>query len=227
MSRWNAKLLQAALQGDAEAVDMALVKGADIGARTTMGASVVHKAAIGGHLAVLESLVLHGANISERDDTGDTPLHYAATCGNTEVARYLIDAGADLHARNGNLCTPLNNACAFGWADTVRMLLDAGADMTLEPSFDQPPTPIGSIVSSLRFGIAGPEHAEVAVLLYKHLGLPLTTEYEGRTLAQWFGDIPAAQKIVQAHVLHERLAAELAAPHDAAAKPPNPKGMTL
>jgi len=130
---WTRRLQDAAEQGDAAAVGVAVLLGADLDARTSDGRTALHRASVMGHAEVVRLLIEAGADINAADDNGRTPLHRAVQQGHTEILRLLLElglaAGADISAADNHGWTPLHMAAWAAHAEAVRLLLEAGADL--------------------------------------------------------------------------------------------------
>ncbi len=128
--RTGEPLIDAARQGDVEAVRSLLASGADANTRPGDGMTALHWAAELGHAAVAEVLLSAGAEVEAKTRIGAyTPLHLAGRGGHGPVARALLDAGADPQAVTTNTgVTPLHlAAAAVDGAEVVTALLESGA----------------------------------------------------------------------------------------------------
>jgi ankyrin repeat protein len=100
-------LLEAARDGNIEAVRQHLAAGADVNAKNDYGSTPLHRAAI---TEIAELLIAKGADVNAKMDNGLTPLHYAAVEGRKEITELLIAAGADVNAKDDRSGTPLDSA---------------------------------------------------------------------------------------------------------------------
>ena len=136
-------LIDAARNGDVEAVRSLLSEGADVNVAQGDGMTALHWAAELGHTAVADLLLSAGADVEANTRIGNyTPLHLASRSGNGPIARALLDAGADPQATTTNSgVTPLHLAsAALGGAGVVTELLMHGADVNArEASSGQTP----------------------------------------------------------------------------------------
>jgi len=161
-------LLDAARNGDTDAVKALAVRGVDLETRGERGERALHLAAAYGHVEVVKALVAAGADIGAAGPIGNTPLHYAAQEGFAEIAALLVAAGADTEARSDYGTTPLSMAQGWGHREVVAALAPVAA-----------PAPGPSAAQWLVAGLAG----VLAVA-----GLPVLGLSAGRLLA----DVPHA-----------------------------------
>lgn len=136
-------LIEAARDGDVQAVLDLLASGADPDAATGDGMTALHWAAERDQPRVAGVLLDAGATVNPGTRIGGyTPLHLASRRGHTGMVRTLLAAGADVHAVTTNSgVTALHlAAAAVGGAASVRALLESGADPdATEASFGQTP----------------------------------------------------------------------------------------
>ena len=120
----------AALNGNAQMVDLLLYAGAPVEPLTRVGGyTPLHLAARSGHAGVVEKLLAGGAEVDAWTTTGVTALHFAAAGDFHESVRLLAAAGADVNAGDGfQHRTPLVFAAQANAARAVEALLAAGAD---------------------------------------------------------------------------------------------------
>ena len=71
------ELFDAIQHGELARVRLLLDDGADIGALSFTGRSVLHEAALYGHFEIARLLIERGAEINARNPRGETPLFYA------------------------------------------------------------------------------------------------------------------------------------------------------
>jgi ankyrin repeat protein len=164
----DAPLIDAARNGDVEAVRSLLAEGADVNTAQGDGMTGLHWAAEGGHAAVADLLLAAGAAVEARTRVGGyTPLHLASRSGHGSIANALLDAGADPGVTTtGSGVTPLHlAAAAFDGADAVSALLRSGAKVdALESSSGQTPLMFAAVYG----------RAEVVAVLLEHGANPAT-----------------------------------------------------
>ncbi len=127
----DARLLEAAGGGQAEAVRALLQEGADVNAARGDGMTALHFAAERGHADVARALLEAGAAVDAGTRIGRyAPLHLAARGGHGPVVARLLEAGADANAATTNSgVTALHlAAAAVDGRPAVAALLDHGAD---------------------------------------------------------------------------------------------------
>jgi len=121
-------LLDAAWDGNIEAVKQHLDAGADLNAKDGGGETPLHAAVFKGHKEIVfgstplhdaafsdlkevtELLIANGADVNAKAEEGWTPLHDAARGGHKEIAELLIAKGADLNAKDNDGETPVDYA---------------------------------------------------------------------------------------------------------------------
>lgn len=142
-------LIDAAMNGNAEIVNMLLEAGADKNARVVLYGQELDENALTAavnneHTEIADILrragaeeITPGAPSAEAEQAaqnvynsmGITPLHYALLAGETEKVKELIASGADVNAKAPNMGTPLLYACTVGNVEAARMLVNAKADV--------------------------------------------------------------------------------------------------
>jgi len=120
----------AARKGDAELAQMLVYAGANVGARTRLGAyTPLHMAAEIGAAPVVSVLLAHGADVNALTLTGATPVMLAAASGDTASIDALVSGGADVNAKEFDRShTALMFAAAGNRVAAVKLLLGRGAD---------------------------------------------------------------------------------------------------
>lgn len=126
--------LNAAVKGDVDAVNAALVADADVNARS---GTALCSAANNGHVAIVSLLLEKGANVNVR---GGLPLQVAATNGHIEAVRLLLAYGADA---NGRGAQARRLAAENGHTDIVD-LLPSRTDSNAVSEWDSPDRPTNS-----------------------------------------------------------------------------------
>ena len=82
-------LHDAAFRGDVSKAKALLAKGAEVNAKTDLGATPLDLAAFHGHLDVVKALLAKGAEVDAKNEYGKTPLDLAASEGHLDVVQAL------------------------------------------------------------------------------------------------------------------------------------------
>ncbi|HEX5760432.1 MAG TPA: M56 family metallopeptidase [Thermoanaerobaculia bacterium] len=121
-------MLEAARDGEADAVRFFLDRGADPNGFVRGDGTPLLVAAAEGHEEVVQVLLAAGADPNFPAPGDGSALIVAAREGRLEVARLLLAAGADVDLVVDGDENPLIQAAWEGELEMVRLLLDAGAD---------------------------------------------------------------------------------------------------
>ena len=139
----DAGLIGAARQGDADAAQALLARGADPNLAQGDGMTALHMAALEGHADVVSVLLRAGAEVGATTRIGAyTPLHLASQAGHGAVVRALLGKGADATLATTNSgTTPLHLAArVMDGEEAAAALLEHGADVNArEGSVGQTP----------------------------------------------------------------------------------------
>ncbi len=121
----------AAMNGDAEMVDMLVYAGANIRATTRIGAyTPLYLASQRGHAPAIASLLKAGGDVKAGTPNGTTPLMVAALSGEVEAVKVLLEAGADPNAKDSvRDQTALMYAASANRAAAITLLASKGADL--------------------------------------------------------------------------------------------------
>jgi len=134
-------LMQAALNGDINAMDTLLNTGAAVNEKNQMGFTALDYASraippyfdkADGNAEAVLFLLDHGADIEAAGEGGITPLMSSAAKGNSELAAILLDRGADVNKVSPYGWTALAEAVLFQQEDAVNFLLQHGANPNAE-----------------------------------------------------------------------------------------------
>jgi ankyrin repeat protein len=131
----DARVADAAMEGNREAVRTLLKQAADVNAAQGDGMTALHWAASKDDAELAQMLLYAGANVQATTRLGGiTPLWLAAQNGNARVIEILLKAGADANAAALTGVTPVMMAAASGNADAVKALADRGANLNAKES---------------------------------------------------------------------------------------------
>jgi ankyrin repeat protein len=131
----DARVADAAMRGDKEAIRSLLGDRAAVNGAQVDGTTALHWAVRQDDLATADLLIQAGADVRVANRYGVTPLALAATNGNRAMIERLLRAGADPNAATPAGETALMTTARTGKEDAVRLLLDRGADVNARESF--------------------------------------------------------------------------------------------
>jgi uncharacterized protein len=123
-------VVDAAMQGNRDAVKALLKDGADVNTAQGDGMTALHWAVQKGDLELARILLYAGANVKATTRIGGySPLLIASRTGNAALIETLIASGADPNSATTNGTTALMFAAQAGNAAGVKALLDRGGDV--------------------------------------------------------------------------------------------------
>lgn len=125
----NEQLIEAAKNGNLEAVQSLAAVGADVNAKCNEGITALMEAVSFGHMSIVKYLVSCKADVDAADHRGNTALMYAALNMRTSIVEYLVSCGADVNAGDKNGCTVLIYTATNSYIEILESLLKAGADV--------------------------------------------------------------------------------------------------
>jgi ankyrin repeat protein len=130
-----AAFVEAAMNGNREAVRALLKDGADVNTTQADGMTALHWAAQKGDVELANVLLYASANVKATTRIGGyTPLLIASKNGDAAMIGALTKAGADPNATTVNGTTPLMLASASGKPAAVTTLLERGAAVNARES---------------------------------------------------------------------------------------------
>jgi ankyrin repeat protein len=122
-------VVQAAQQGDTQALRALLSRGMDPNQRDTRGLTALILSARAGSVPAVETLLHHGADPNLRGGVnGWTPLMHAIHKNQLGAAQALLDGGAQVESRGPSGETALMMAAGYGSTPLVELLLERGAN---------------------------------------------------------------------------------------------------
>jgi len=120
----------AAMRGDATALQALVAKATDVNAAQADGMTALHWAALNGDMTSLNLLLAAKVKLEPLTRLGSyTPLHLASSRGNAAAVARLLEAGSKPGAVTATGVQPLHLAAQAGNAEAVKALLDRGADV--------------------------------------------------------------------------------------------------
>jgi ankyrin repeat protein len=116
----DARLADAAEQGDQALVRLLIDRGVDVNAKGVDGTTALHHAVHADHLQIADMLLRVGADAAARDRYGVTPLYLACLNGSADMIQRLLDAGVDSNIVDATGETPLMTAARNGQPSALR-----------------------------------------------------------------------------------------------------------
>src|SRR5579864_8045833 len=151
-------LVDAAKNGDRDAVRALLQHGASVDAVEADGTTALHWASYRDDFASADLLIRAGAKVNAANDLGVTPLWTASLNGSAAMARRLLEAGANPNAALLLGETPVMVASRSGFPAVVEQLIARGADVNAHAARGQ---------TALMWAVAQ-KHPEVVKVLLSH-----------------------------------------------------------
>jgi uncharacterized protein len=126
----DARVAEAAMQGDRDAVRALIEQKADVNGPQGDGMTALHWAAFKDDLETAKMLLAAGANLKATTRNGAlTPFLLACANGNPAMIEAFLSAGADPSSAKADGATALMAAATSGKVDAVKILIDHGADV--------------------------------------------------------------------------------------------------
>ena len=123
-------VVDAAMQGNHDAVASLLKSGADVNTAQGDGMTALHWAVQKGDIDLAKTLLYAGANVRATTRIGGyTPMLIASKNGNAAMIETLAGSGADVNTTTASGATALMFASQSGYADAVKSLIAHGADV--------------------------------------------------------------------------------------------------
>ena len=115
-------LIEAALNGKIDTVNLLIKKGADLNQRGKSARTALMWACLAGEIQTVQSLLANGADINVKDRNNRNALMLAAKEGNDNIVRSLLEAGADPMAKDNNGATAYTLALGKGFKDVAKTI---------------------------------------------------------------------------------------------------------
>ena len=101
-------LIDAAQNGNIEAVRQAIADGADVDTLDKRGRAPIQNALHSNNIEAVKLLIDNGANLNAKAPNSWTPLYEAVLIGHMETVKLLIENGANVNAKDQKGGTPLD-----------------------------------------------------------------------------------------------------------------------
>ena len=167
-------LVEAARNGDRDALRALLQKGASVNGAEADGTTALHWASYRDDLASADLLIRAGANVNAASDLGATPLWTASLNGSESMVRRLLDAGANPNAALLAGEAPVMVAARTGNAAIVEQLIAKGANVNARGARGQ---------TALMWAVAQRHSHVVKVLLAHHADLQVRSAVWSQVMA--------------------------------------------
>ena len=141
-AHYDSPVADAAMRGDAEAVEALIARGADVNVPQDDGMTALHWASERADGELVRVLLGAGADIGAVTRIGDyTPLHLGARAGSADAVEALLEAGSDPDAvTTTGTVTAMHFAAGAGGADAIASLARHGAEIDArESEWEQTP----------------------------------------------------------------------------------------
>ena len=142
-------LIQAALSGDKDMVELLFSYNVDINDRDNAGRTALHWAVDSGRDEVIKVLLAKKAEVNAKSNAGWTPLHEAAAFGKPAAAALLLANRADVNAKANDGQTPLHLAALYGSKDVAALLIANKAEINVQDDKKQTPLAAAADTNSL------------------------------------------------------------------------------
>jgi ankyrin repeat protein len=156
MAGSRSPLIEAARNGDKDALRELLGKEVDVNAVEGDGATALHWSSYRDDIESAGLLIRAGANVNAANDLGVTPLWTACQNGSAGMVRQLLDAGANPNAALLSGETSVMVGARTGNPEVVQLLIAAGANVNARAARSQ---------TALMWAVAQKHSAVVKVLL--------------------------------------------------------------
>ena len=115
-------LMNAALNGNVQAVESLMKRGADPSLMDNRGWNTLHNAAQGGNTDIISLIHAHLPNIESKTSKGHTPLMVAALCGKLHAVKWFLEKGATVACEDKRGWNMLHFAAEGGDTDIISLI---------------------------------------------------------------------------------------------------------
>jgi ankyrin repeat protein len=183
-------LVEAAAEGDTQALRTLLRKGADPNRRDAGGLTALIVSVRAGCVPAVEMLLRHGADPNLRGGVNRwTPLMHAIHKNQPGAAQALLDGGAQVDSRGRSGETALMMAAGYGYTPLVELLLERGANPRAQTAdgYNVLAAATGGVFDIDRFTLGSCQAATVHTLKRKDPALSLPDNLWARVAQFWAG----------------------------------------
>ncbi|MGK5507020.1 ankyrin repeat domain-containing protein [Brevibacillus formosus] len=156
--------LEAAAEGNIEALKKHLEQGADINARNRQKRTAILTAAMNDKLEAVSFLVEAGADVDLQDETCFNPFLFGCINGKLELVKMMIKAGTNLELLTRFGGVGITPACEKGHVDIVRELVTT-TDINVNHTNFVGWTPL---IEAIILGDGGEKQQTIIKLLIEH-----------------------------------------------------------
>jgi ankyrin repeat protein len=160
-------IVEAAKNGDREALRALVQKKADVNATEGDGSTALHWASYKDDLESVDLLIRSGANVNAANDLGVTALWTASQNGSSAMVKRLLDAGANPNLALLSGETPVMVAARSGYPKAVELLAAKGANVNERGARGQ---------TALMWAVSQQHPEVVKALLAHHADVSLRSE---------------------------------------------------
>lgn len=126
----EAPIIDAVNEGSVDKVNVALLDGASVHARSANGTPIIVLAVAADSLDVVKVLIENGARPDDKSKKDETsPLTLAAANGNLAIVTYLLDHKADIDEPGALRETAIIKAARFQRVEVAKLLVERGANL--------------------------------------------------------------------------------------------------
>lgn len=122
-------LMIAASKGYDNEITRLLLKGADLSAKSTEGATPLVFAVANNHLSTVKTILSYSSDVNTLTNNYETPLLIAVKNQNLEIAELLLRSGADIDFSDYHGATSLHYASIYGYFYITDLLLYYNANI--------------------------------------------------------------------------------------------------
>ena len=116
-------LMNAAMNGNVQAVELLIEKGADPSLKDNLGWNSLHFAALGGYTDIISQIHTRMSDTESLNGEGATPLLVAAYSGKSRAVKWFLERGANATYEDNGGWNALHSAASSGDPKTIDHIL--------------------------------------------------------------------------------------------------------